>query len=170
MPRLGLSSPWDIRYKEFVTLFKNDKEIQIIYDDENKEIILNTANQSKASALMKLLPTEYNFGNVVLKIKVNGNMYSNTSNSIENLFMDAFKDNNALEYVKTIQGVFKITYIVFKKDVVQYFTDSLSDIHGNTSTLYETIARNIFKENEGVYYCTDNSTSSITLLSSSGIF
>ena len=48
-----------------------------------------------------------------------------------------------------------MTYVVFKKEVVQYFNDSLGDIHGVCSTLMQDIAKDIFEDTEGVYFCTD---------------
>jgi hypothetical protein len=49
-----------------------------------------------------------------------------------------------------------ITYVIFKKEVVQYYDDNLGDAHGNRTTLYEQIANQIFEDREGIYFCTDN--------------
>ena len=46
-------------------------------------------------------------------------------------------------------------YVIFANKVVQYFNDSLSDAHGVCSTLYQDIARDVFGDDCGVYFCTD---------------
>lgn len=55
------------------------------------------------------------------------------------------------------EGIFSnpITYIVFKNKVVQFWNDDLSDIYGNRSTLYQDIAKEIFGESSGIFFCTD---------------
>ena len=60
-------------------------------------------------------------------------------------------------YVEEVTGIFSnpITYVVFVNEVVQYYNDNLSDIHGLRSTLYQEIAKDIFETRLGVYYCTD---------------
>ena len=47
-----------------------------------------------------------------------------------------------------------LTYVVLKKEVVQFFNDNLNDIHGLETTLYQTIAKDVF-DGTGVFFCTD---------------
>lgn len=49
------------------------------------------------------------------------------------------------------------TYVVFEKEVVQYWNDNLADYNGLTSTLYQDLAKEIFEDAnlDGVYFCTD---------------
>ena len=46
-------------------------------------------------------------------------------------------------------------YVLFKKEVVQYDSDDISDFHGVCSTLYQDLAKEIIGEDEGIYFCTD---------------
>lgn len=39
--------------------------------------------------------------------------------------------------------------------VVQYFNDDLGDAHGVCSTLYQEIAKDVFGEHEGIFFCTN---------------
>jgi len=48
-----------------------------------------------------------------------------------------------------------ITYVVFKPEIIQYYTDSLADARGICSTLNQEIAKDIFGEIPGVFFCTD---------------
>ena len=156
MAKLGLSSPWIVYYRKVEALFKHDSEVRVILDEERMELSLFVADERKADALMRLLPEEVDFGNVTLRVIVvppncNGVF------SAEGNIVDAFAGNEALAYVQKVVGIFDtpITYVVFEKEVVQYFTDNLGDIHGIESTLYQNLAKEVFNHLDNVYYCTD---------------
>lgn len=154
MAKINLSSPWVTFYREIDAMFKGDKEITTVYDEENRLISLYVANANKADALTQLLPPEVTFGNVTLKISV---IPSNSEASPATLFQRAFEKNPTFIDVKTLKDVFSndITYVIFRNKVVQFFNDDLSDINGNCSTLYQEIAKEIFQREDGVFYCTD---------------
>ena len=156
MATLKLCSPWNIYYKELTCLFEKDKEITIVYDEETPEIRLYVENPAKAYALSKLLPEEKVFGALILKITV---IPSNEIFGIpnDNLYRLAFKGNPVVDSVREIDTPFmgKITYVIFVKEVVQYFNDNIFDANGICSTLYQTIAKNVFAETDyKVSYCT----------------
>lgn len=153
--KLELSTPWVIYYRELEALFKEDPEVRVVYDEDAIEVKLYVENQDKADALTQLLPNEKEFGNITLKITViPANKLSTDKVS---LLKRAFRDNPALSFIAE-HAVFgnSITYIVFKNAVVQYYTDNLGDVYGNYSTLYQDIAKDIFPEHDGIYFCTDN--------------
>lgn len=168
MALLKLSSPWMNYYHEISAFFRNDPDVRIVYDEEENEIKVYVSDNKKAVALSELLPTEKVYGNVILKVTVVlPNSYSRIP--ADQLFDVALKGNTALSFIKTVQGVLSnnLTYVVFKKEVVQYFNDNLGDIYGNCSTLYQEIAKDIFNAIDGVYYCTDFASASLTISSSS---
>ena len=146
-------------YRQINAMFAKDPDIRVVFDEENAKISLFVADCEKAAALDKILIGEYTFGNVKLSINVvppNG-FAPKAKTSPADLFSVALAKNRALSYIRAIEGVFSndITYIVFANEVVQYFSDDLSDINGLCSTLYQDIAKSIFKEIHGVYFCTD---------------
>ena len=151
-----LSSPWAIYYREIDAMFGDDPEIKIDFDETANIIKMYVDNSEKADAISKLLPSEKVFGNVVLKIQViPGDV--NTCARLD-LFQKAFKGNPALSYTTEVkEGIFPIPfeYVVFQNKVVQYFNDDLNDINGLCSTLYQEIAKDLFGEKDGVYFCTD---------------
>ena len=155
MSRLSLSAPWVTYYREVEALFEDDPEVNVVYNEDDNELKLYVNNSTKAEALTQLLPVEKQFGNVTLKITVIP--ANNTKSTKISLFQDAFKDNPALAYIKTIDGIFSnpISYVVFEGKVVQYFNDSMADINGVCSTLYQDIAKNVFGEQDGIFFCTD---------------
>lgn len=158
MARIGQAPPWITYVSELEQMFKYDPEVHVVYNNEEHEVRLYVDTDHKAAALMELLPNEKTFGNVTLQVTIvpaNGIPIPFADNA--NLFQDAFKGNGAFSFTKTVQGIFSnsLTYVVFRNRVVQYFDDNLGDIYGQKSTLYQEIARNLFGEREGVFYCTD---------------
>ena len=154
MTKVRLSAPWITFYNEIKALFERDPEIDIEYDDENSTIKLYVENEEKAEALQELLPAERKFGNVTVNVTVippNKLVAKKAS-----LFKKAFQGNPAFVLEQTVEGVFTnpVSYIVFAREVVQYWIDDLGDLHGIWSTLYEDIARDVFEEPDGVFFCT----------------
>jgi hypothetical protein len=160
MANLKLSSPWMIWYKKLNEFFKYDKDVTILFDQENYLIKMFVADGEKWNALRKLLPENVQMGNVDLKIEVvPPNHLDGANNEIGNVYEAAFKNNPVLSYVKKVDnvGIFPlgITYVVFENKVVQFFSDDISDINGFTSTLYQDIAKDIFGQPDNVFYCTN---------------
>lgn len=158
MAHLKLAPPWITYVSEVEQMFKYDKQVHVVYDNDELTLKLYVDELNKADALEQLLPEEMVFGNVTLKISIiPANTVRVTRTDKEGIFEYAFFNNPVLSFIRTVQGVFanNLTYVVFAKRVVQYYNDNLGDIYGQRSTLYETIAKNIFLPQEGVYYCTD---------------
>lgn len=169
MAKLKLSPPWDTYYQELNAMFKNDPTVHVVMDDDECEVKLYVDSGDKDEALRQLLPETKEFGGVTLKVTVvpanvplqTRYVYNKDCDEyIERMFRAAFDGNPALCDVVTVQGVFGFSacYVVFKKEVVQYFNDNMGDINGLCSTLYENIANNIFKPDLGAFYCTSANT------------
>lgn len=152
------SAPWVTYYKELNELFREDDDVLVVYDEDDNTITVYVEDEAKAGAIQYLLPTEKKFGNVTLFVNVipsnKGSYMVNASNTLS-VATDAFRDNDAVVAVTDISGVFPLVYVIFKKRVVQYFDDNLGDINGNCSTLYETMAKNVFND-VGIKFCTSN--------------
>lgn len=155
-----MSAPWVIFYREVQALFAEDPTVHVVYNEEENDIKLYVDKGDKAEALSLLLPSSKTFGNVTVNISIipanNGEGLFGDFGKAE-LFEIAFFGNNAYSFAKTITGIFtnNLTYVVFKKKVVQYFNDDLGDVYGQCSTLYQEIAKEVFDTIEGVYFCTD---------------
>ena len=171
MANLKMVSPWIDFYHKTQAMFEQDKNVTVVFDEDETTLKLYVKEQEKAAAIEELLPGTVIFGNVTLGIKVypgNGNIWAHSHGCtstfdpesgeyVANLFKAAFHGNNALRYTHVVDGFmgFNATYIVFEKKVVQYHNDDIGDINGKRSTLYQEIAKEIFTPNPGVYYCTD---------------
>ena len=138
MPIIKKSAPWVTYYREVDALFEKDEEVFVVLDEENVELKIYVNNQSKASAIQYLMPTEKEFGNVILKIEVipaNGMKIRNVDETnILDIVCDAFRENDAVYMVTGVRSMFDLIYVIFRKEVVQYFDDNLGDINGNCST------------------------------------
>lgn len=152
--KMNISAPWITFYREMEALFKEDPAVNIEYDEENRTIVLRVAREEKADALSQLLPKMKSFGNVTIKILVlPANELGDTRIK---LFQKAFEGNPAYRYTVSADAAgFSADYVVFAKKVIQFFNDDMSDAHGVESTLYEDIAKDIFEEEAGIFFCTD---------------
>ena len=166
MAILKLSAPWHTYYKELCELFKKDKEIRIIYDTDEQIINIYVDNTAKADAMAAVLPTEKDFGSVTVQINViPANPTFKKAKSVRgSLYEDLFRGNSIVDDIVTIEGVMTnpITYVIFKKEVVQYYNDSLADAHGLCSTLYQDIANRVLDAGEGIFFCTNDAKGSLT--------
>ena len=152
--KLVLSAPWYIYIREIKALFEKDPEIKIVFDEDNLEVKLYVDNPAKADALTQILAPEKIFGSISVKVTVIPANKLKMGNGT--LYAAAFEGNPIFSHSSEFQGLYNqpITYVVFKKEVVQYFSDNLSDEHGITSTLYQDIAKDVIAK-DGIYFCTD---------------
>jgi len=158
--RLKLSPPWVTYINKLEALFDGDPQIAFNIDYDNMTVALAGNNGEKNAALQRLLPTEKQFGNITLKVIVDGPIANIAFPTQKDLFDCAFKGNPAYAYSVTPGDevwFFNMTYVVFKNCVVQFFNDNLNDCHGLLSTLYQDIAAEIFEDANliNVHYNTD---------------
>lgn len=172
MALIHMSSPWVVFYREVEEMFKYDKEVHVVFDEEKVELRLYVDNPAKAEALEYLLPEVTEFGNVQMYIYVYpsnskpNKFRANTGpHDMTMLYETALEGNGVFSFCKKISGIYSndLNYIVFANKVVQYYNDDLGDIYGQCSTLYQDIAKHIFKDFEGVYFCTDKDQCCLTI-------
>lgn len=171
MAQLNLSPAWDIYYQKINALFKNDALATVIYDRDNFKINIYVEDEKKAEALDQVLIHNVIFGSQELTINViPANSEDRaplpygvhkrsrvTYNYPRLIWDDVFYGNPLYSYSRRYTGIYNnpLTYVVFTPSVVQYYTDSLNDINGFSSTLAQEIAKDIFVDGDGVFFCTD---------------
>lgn len=157
MKQLKLSAPWETFVTELEVLFGGDPDINIRYESKARDVKLFVDGERKAAALAKILPTEKVFGNETLKIEV---VPANSKDEgIADIYKDAFDGNPVLDEVLTMPMPFgdgQKNYVMFARQVVQFYNDDLSDPNGVETTLYENIARDVFVNQGGESYSTSN--------------
>ncbi len=152
---LRKSPPWQTYYRKVYALFDSDPEVAVMFSDgEEKVLTLYVDNTIKAEAIETLLPAEVNFGNVLMKVEV---IPSNTSMTPEQLFRHAFSGNPILSDVESVDGVLTnpICYVLFEPSIIQFWDDDLSDANGVCTMLPQDVAKDVFNEQQGVFFCTD---------------
>lgn len=154
MENQKLSPPWNEYVNKIKALFGKDPDIKIEYKDMN--MILRIDGTDKYDALSRLLPKKLNFGGAELVITL---IPANRNNDdVRQNVKNAFKGNPIISRFKDVTGIAgnPMTYIAFGKEVVQYYNDNIGDLNGNRTTLYEQLAREVFGDVDGVFFCTDN--------------
>ena len=162
-PRLKILPPWTIVIRKLEALFDGDPQIAFNTDFSGQHpcVVLACNNGDKVAALQKILPSEVSFGNVTLKVMVDGTPSNIAFTSKVDLFDTAFKGNPAYAYsICPCEDGYQwicSTYVVFKNCVVQFAADNLNDCHGIISTLYQNIAEELLtgEATNGVFYNTD---------------
>ena len=144
--KLKILPPWTIAIRKLEALFDGDPQIAFNCDFSGTHpcVVMSCNNGDKVAALQQILPEEIGYGNVKLKVVLDGVPSNRAFTSKVELFDTAFKGNPSYAYsicpVEEGYQWFDTTYVVFNNCVVQFAADNLNDCHGVISTLYETIA------------------------------
>jgi len=162
-PRLKILPPWIILVRKLEALLDGDPQIafNVDFNGQHPAVVLSCNNGDKVAALQQILPEQVNFGNITLKITIDGTPSNRAFTSKVELFDTAFKGNPAYAYsvCPCEEGYQWIgaTYVVFNNCVVQFAADNLNDCHGIISTLYQDIAEEILTgpATNGVYWNTN---------------
>jgi len=162
-PRLKILSPWVIYCRKLEALFDGDPQIAFNTDfsGAHPSVVLACNNGDKVTALQQILPDEVGYGNVKLKVVVDGTPSNRAFKTKKELFEVAFHGNPVFAYavspVEEGANWFDMVYVVFNNCVVQFFADNLNDCHGVISTLYQDIAAEMLTGPgaQGVYFNTN---------------
>lgn len=150
-----MNSAWVDYATKVKSLFADDDDVTIAYDNDEPCLTLYVESAIKADALAQLFPEKKEFGNVTLKIEV---LPANESVTIGDLFATAFNGNPAFGGIYDVDSMgYKATYALFAPKVVQYYSDDLSEYGGVSTKTYAQIARDVFD--------TDSITESIRISS-----
>lgn len=151
MDKTTLAPPWITTMQEICVLFDGDPDIITDWDEESTTLKIYVGNAIKAGALMRLLPEEYTFGNVVMTVLV---IPSNEPANKMALYSRAFAGNPAFSMAETVNlptgG--SMDFVLFEPKVVQYYNDDISDYNGICTTLYQDIAKRVFQDPD-VHFC-----------------
>ena len=159
-----LSPPWWTVYNKIKAMFEADPDVTIqpMKETEDKTgfiIYLDTPDALKAVALNKILKLKYNFGNITLTVKVRvvdnqSKQFNPRTDTDYDSYLDALATTPAVIDIREVEDMCGNKWIVidFKKEVVQFYNDDLTDFYGNWNGLYTDIATDIFKYNPSVKY------------------
>ena len=125
-------------------------EMQVM-EGGNYLIQIEVEVRSKARALAVILKLHQNIGNENIYIEVlnNGRIVRpqedyRTMRDFIKMFECALSTNHYFDratFIKTISGM-PIVFLIFKKEVIQFFNDDLSDLYAN----FNGVAADVFRE------------------------
>jgi len=151
--KVTLSSPWAIYFRQVQSLFKEDPGVKVVLDDDKPELKIYVEDAEKAEALKQLMPSKKDYGNVVLPVTIIP--ANEVGESLATIFEKAFKGNGAFVEIIHSDRLHQ-DFVMFKKEVVQYFNDDLTDANGICSTLYQDLAKEVFEDQGArIFFCTE---------------
>jgi len=152
--KLRLSPPWYTFFNYVINSVGRDRCVEVFemqeISDGNFLIPIEVRGRDKAIALATILVPCVNFGNINVRIEVIqcGQVVKPDDRcqdecSLMRIFEEAFGTNHYYEYVE-FRRVFSsiIVFPVFKKEVIQFFNDDLSDLNNS----FNGVAAHVFAE------------------------
>ena len=156
MKKTRLCPPWIEYVSKVKKLFERDKDIKVDYREQDNTLILFADSEIKYEALTHLFPESKDFGGTKLNIMIKP---ANDSDiDVRSYIKQLFFGNEAVANIEDVPQVMTnpLTYISFKKEVIQFWNDNLGDPHGYKSMLMEDIARDVLEYQDGILFCTDS--------------
>ena len=166
---LRLQSPWYKIWAEIKMLFKGDDEIDVtaiektdekITDDDGIELTVYQftiyADFDKRMALRRLLPVNYQFGNILLHVIIDSTDEENITPSDYGDFNTVFAGNSCFSRMMSMQNDMGmiINYCLFKPEIVVFYDDDITSPWGAWTGFWSDLARDIFTSNP-IYYAID---------------
>lgn len=149
-----LSPPWYTFFNFIKHSIGRDKCVEVLemkeISDANFLIQLEVKSRDKALALAAIIVPCKSFGNIIVRTEVlhcgqtvkPNNQFQDVCRLIR-VFEEALGSNHYFEYVehrKLFDSI--IVFPVFKKSVIQFFNDDLSDLYNN----FNGVAAHVFSE------------------------
>lgn len=155
--KVNMSSPRVLFVAKLKKFFEEETDIHINYDPiaNPSTVDIRVDDPIKYDTLSKLLDDKIDFGNVSLNINVIPANFDKVDRVA--LFKTLLQNMSIVEAVDevTIEGSSNsFIYASFRNQVVKYWSDNLGNPHGNSFTLYETLANEIFQNHDGILFTT----------------
>ena len=162
---LTLQSPWVTYFKMVYNLLTADPEIKMpksITEGEGGKCSfwIESSNSTKIIALSKILKNEIQMGNITVTIsfRCTDDVEVGENSVVTGTdYTDAFTGNPLFSKVVTeiFPGGAKVYYAVFKREIITFFNDNMTDYHANSHFIVADIVREIANEDSAVNVCTE---------------
>lgn len=162
---IQLSPPWDTYFKMVYNLLTVDPEIKMpkfIKEGEGGKCSfwIESSNATKIIALSKVLKNEIQMGNITITIS-----FRCTNDDLAAMrddgeadgrdFTDAFTGNPYFsKVVSEICPGAVCYYAVFKREIISFYNDDISDYHGNAHYIVADLVKEIINDTN-VKVCTE---------------
>jgi len=154
-----LSPPWYIYHRKVQAMFGRDPEVHVkdlaeVEEGKYSYMIL-VSNKEKAEAIKAILPQSVKMGNTEIDVAILGpdedDIVPLDKSDVE-IYEAAFSGNPIFEKTAVRSyGPFATGYCIFKKEVIQFWNDDMSDYYGNYNGLASNIAQELFNPSEIQY-------------------
>lgn len=156
-----LSPPWYTYHRKVQALFMRDPQVHMKdlaqISGGNYSYMILVDDKAKAEAIKEILPQRVEMGGITIHADILGpdeDIVALTKKSELEIYNTAFSGNPVFEKtLSTSYGPFAASYCIFKKEVIQFWNDDLSDYQGNYNGLAADIARELLKS-EHISFCT----------------
>lgn len=157
---MQLSPPWYAYHRKVLALFGGDPQIHIkdlaALDEGKYAYMILIDDAKKARAIKTILLKEIYIGNITIQATILGpdeDLIQSASTDAVTLFNDAFSGNPIFDKAITVHfGGQTFNYCIFKKVILQFWNDDMSDYYGNFNGLPSDVAKEIL-DTEGVQFC-----------------
>lgn len=155
MIKTKLSPPWITYYRKIQQLLSQDSDVFLMFDQEEMIIRIYVGNAAKAQALEQLMVQNAAFGNVTVSVEIIPPNERPAATGLS-VYEEAFAGNPVFMGTReiTLPVAGSLRYVVWTRDVAQFYNDNLADYNGNTTVLMEEIAREVLIPEPGVFHCT----------------
>jgi hypothetical protein len=154
-----MNPPWITLWNEIDTSVGNDPAVKVAPLDESGTpyvVRVRVRSRPKAVALASLMRPRHEFGNVVVIVEVRdakGNALTpvvpGSPDQLADLVRAAFRGNRWYRDVVVKEILGWRVYPVFKKRVVQFYNDDLSDLYSNYNNVASAVFTDVLEPSPG---------------------
>jgi len=163
---LKLSAPWVTYFKMVCNLLSGDPEIRMPKtitegEDGKCSFWIESTNATKIIALSKILKNEIQMGNITITISfrcINDDFGVDLQGDVTGAdYTNAFTGNPLFSKVVTeiFPGDAKVYYAVFKREIISFFNDDMTDYHANAHFIVADLVKQVINESTTVNVCTE---------------
>lgn len=151
---VGIAPPLNILVRQMRAFFRDDPQIQIIFDSARRVLEIHAATRTKADALAKIVPRQYWFGKNAIPVRIVPG--EEKGEDFGDPVRNAFAGNYAVERIvdDTDTAGNGVTYVDFRPRIVQYHDFESSDPYGLTTTFFASLAEDLLLGPDNTYYTT----------------
>lgn len=155
--KFEMSAPWYVFHSQVKKLFEQDNEVNVDEtlqesDDLGYTFGIYSDNKEKLQAIKKLIGSKIVFGSIPVIID-----YGENGEDAASIWEKAFTGNPLFcKVVKNDMPIYgSCNYALFKRDIVSFYGDDLSDINGNLHYIVADLVKEVVSNTGNVFVCTE---------------
>ena len=162
MANLKIEAPWYTYEKMVKALFEKDPDVTVndLIESDRPDfsylLMITVKKHDKYLALDRVIKKTKVFGNIKVGVMLFDTENDNSESDRIELYKTIFDGNSSVRSVEEVVDFAgtHLGYVCFEPEVIQFHDDDISDIDGKWNGLAQDIAKEVFEDAFGVYYCT----------------